>query len=196
MGKNLPDYTNEEIYSDEELAALAKNGDAHAVSALIARLIPVIKNKVFLYKDCWPGHDDLLQEGMLGILSAVKTFDSSREASFKTYASVCIGNRITSAIRGATGKKRIPENQFVSLEDEELPLTEPHLNPEEVVLDNEAVETIQAAFSKLLSPFEHEVLMLYLNGHSYEEIAVQLDSTAKSVDNALQRVRRKLKFLM
>ncbi len=196
MGKNLPDYTNEEMYSDEKLAALARNGDADAISALIARFIPVIKSKVLFYKDGWPGHDDLFQEGMLGLLSAAKTFDPSREASFKTYASVCIGNRITSSIRGATGKKRIPENQFVSLEDEELPLTEPHLNPEEVVLDNEAVETIQAAFSKLLSPFEYKVLMLYLNGHSYEEIAVQLDSTAKSVDNALQRVRRKLKFLM
>ncbi len=196
MGRNSPDYTNEEIYSDEVLAGLAKDGDANAVSVLIARLIPVVKNKVSLYKDCWPGHDDLFQEGMLGLLSATKTFDPSREASFKTYASVCIGNRITSAIRGAAGKKRIPENQFVSLEDEELPLSEPHLNPEEVVLDNEAVETIQAALLKLLSPFEHKVLMLYLNGHSYDEIAVQLDSTAKSVDNALQRVRRKLKFLM
>lgn len=196
MGRYSPDYTDEKIYSDEKLAGLAKSGDADAVSVLIARLIPVVKNKVSLYKDCWPGHDDLFQEGMLGLLSATKTFDPSREASFKTYASVCIVNRITSAIRGAAGKKRIPENQFVSLEDEELPLSEPHLNPEEVVLDNEAVETIQAALSKLLSPFEHKVLMLYLNGHSYEEIAMQLDSTAKSVDNALQRVRRKLKFLM
>lgn len=196
MGKNSPDYTNEEMYSDEELAALAKKDDPRAVSALIARFIPVIKNKVMLYKDGWPGHDDLFQEGVLGLLAAARSFDPSREASFKTYAGVCIANRITSSIRGAAGKKRIPENQFVSLEDEDLSLTEPNMNPEEVVLDNEAVETIQAAFSKLLSPFEYKVLMLYLNGHSYEEIAVQLDSTAKSVDNALQRVRRKLKFLM
>lgn len=196
MGKNLPDYTNEEIYSDEELAALAKSGDTDAISALITRFVPAIKSKVLFYKDIWPGYDDLFQEGMLGLLAAAKNFDPAREASFKTYAFVCITNRINSSIRGAAGKKRIPENQFVSLDDEELPLTEPHLNPEEVVLDNEAVETIQAAFSKLLSPFEYKVLMLYLNGHSYDEIAVQLDSTAKSVDNALQRVRRKLKFLM
>lgn len=194
MIDTLASFSENEL-SDEELVKLAKEGDSEATSALITRMVPVIKNKVSLYKDGWPGHDDLFQEGMLGLISAVKSFDFSKEASFKTYAGICIGNKIASAMRKVSGKKQIPQSQFVSLQDDDLPLPEPRLNPEEMIIEKETAETIKAAFSKLLSPFEHDVLRHYLDGLSYEEISTLLGSNEKAVDNALQRVRRKLKFL-
>lgn len=196
MATEHGDYENPALFSDEELVSLSRAGDADATSALVTRMIPLVRGKASSIHDSEMGFDDLFQEGMVGLLSAIGSFDSLQDASFKTYAGVCITNRIISAVRKFHGKKKIPSGFCVPLENEDFSLPDVSASPEELVLGNEAAEAIHSAFDKLLSGFEKDVLRLYLDGCSYEETALRLGSCAKSVDNALQRIRRKLKFLI
>lgn len=193
-----------EIYSnlgDNELLSLASAGDMAAEEHLAmryTRLVKICSRPFFLVGG---DGEDLIQEGMFGLLSAIREFDSSMNTSFKTYAEICVKRRIYSAIKSASRKKHEPLNDMVSFEDV---LSDEKLSgavsygevyrrtPEEQVLARESADEIIQTYSRCLSKFESKILNLYLSGLSYVEIAEVCGKTEKSVDNAVQRIRRKL----
>ncbi|MCL2249621.1 MAG: sigma-70 family RNA polymerase sigma factor [Oscillospiraceae bacterium] len=145
--------------------------------------------------------EDLFQEGMLGLLSAIRTFDSEKGVKFSTYAELCIRRRIYSAIKSASGSKHTPLNNYISLEslqnDEKSAQGVSFLRtPEEILVAREQVGEIEKLLYGALSRFESGVLVLYLEGMSYKDMAVELDKSEKSIDNAVQRIRRKLSQLL
>ena len=182
---------------DNELILLANSGDRAAEEQLAlryTRLVKICSRPFFLV-----GGDveDLIQEGMLGLLSAIREFDPSMNATFKTYAEICVKRRIYSAIKMALRKKHEPLNEMVSfddvLSDESLSIDSSFRRiPEEQVLAQESADEIIQTYSRCLSKFEVNILELYLNGLSYLEIAEDVGRSEKSVDNAVQRIRRKL----
>ena len=183
--------------SDEALCALVKQGSAEAEDELVSRhsrLVRVCSRPLFL---AGGDSEDLIQEGMVGLLHAVRTYDRDRQALFRTYAEVCIRNRLLSAVRAAGRDKHSPLNHSVSLENPLFdtaagyPFTQGD-NPEDVIIDREDRKERITALNDLLSGFEAEILRLYLSGLSYSEIAQQMGRSAKSVDNAVQRIRRKV----
>ncbi len=186
--------------SDIELQKLAAEGDGRAEEALVERYLPLVGVCARSYKLLGAEKRDLSQEGVFGLISAVRSFDGAKGASFRTYAERCIRNRLLSAIRSASRFKHFPLNDSMSLEqlsEESDPrlsavLEDFHCNPEDVVLARESKEEIEKALSDCLSKYETKVFSLYLDGRSYEQIGGQLGKDVKSVDNALQRIRRKL----
>ena len=142
--------------------------------------------------------EDLIQEGMIGLLSAIREYDAEKGATFKTYAETCINNRIRSAVRSAKRMKNMPLNDGVSLEDvlsdesQSLGANYYERSPEEQVLARETEKEFISAYSRCLSKLEAEILRLYLDGLSYEEMASVSGRDVKAVDNAVQRIRRKL----
>ena len=193
------DYTR---YSDSELRRLAVTGDTGAEEALIeryTRLVRVCARPCFL---AGGDSEDLTQEGMLGLLSAIRSYDEAGGASFRTYAEVCIRNRVLEAVKAASRKKHEPLNNGVSLEyiilSEESRLGPASQQaifrraPEEQVLARESEKEFYSTFSRCLSVFETKVLFHYLEGEPYRRIAEAVGSSEKSVDNAVQRIRRKL----
>ena len=188
------------ILDDLALQSLAVSGDRDAEEALAARylrLVRICARPLFLVGG---DSEDLIQEGNFGLLSAIRRYDPADGASFSTYAERCIRTRLLSAIKSASRLKHFPLNDGISLEQlSEDPGTDilslPELvrhNPEDLILAKESKEELRAASSRCLSKFEIRVLDLYLEGLSYREIAERLCRNAKSVDNAVQRIRRKL----
>lgn len=191
-------YTN---LTDNELLSMADSGDKIAEDQLALRYTRLVKICSRPYFLVGGDGEDLIQEGMLGLLSAIREFDISMNTSFKTYAEVCVKRRIYSAIKGASRKKHEPLNDMVSFEDvlsdESISSAVSYgeayrRSPEEQVLARESVGEIIQTYSRCLSKFEVEILNLYLSGLSYSEIAELCGKTDKSVDNAVQRIRRKL----
>ena len=185
---------------DTMLQSLAFDGDRDAEDALATRylrLVRICARPLFL---AGGDSEDLIQEGTFGLLSAIRNYNPADGASFKTYAEHCIRMRLLSAIKSASRLKHVPLNDGISLEElSEDPgadiSTFPELiryNPEELILAEESREELNAACSRCLSRFEIKVLDLYLEGLSYREIADRLCRDAKSIDNAVQRIRRKL----
>ena len=185
---------------DTVLQKLAAAGDRDAEETLAARYIRLVRicaRPLFL---AGGDSEDLIQEGTFGLLSAIRNYNPADGASFKTYAEHCIRMRLLSAIKSASRLKHVPLNDGISLEElSEDPgadiSTFPELiryNPEELILAEESREELNAACSRCLSRFEIKVLDLYLEGLSYREIADRLCKDAKSIDNAVQRIRRKL----
>lgn len=180
--------------SDEELCALTARGNARGEEELVSRytrLVRVCSRPLFL---AGGDSEDLIQEGMVGLLHAVRSYDPERQASFRTYAEVCIRSRLLSAVRDAGRDKHSPLNHYVSLE---TPLFDTAVstqgdNPEDMLIDREIRNERLSALMDRLSGFEAKILRLYLGGLSYGEIARQIGRTDKSVDNAVQRIRRKL----
>lgn len=193
-----------EIYSnltDNELLSMAESGDEIAEDQLALRYTRLVKICSRPYFLVGGDGEDLIQEGMLGLLSAIREFNISMNTSFKTYAEICVKRRIYSAIKGASRKKHEPLNDMVSFEDvlsdesnsSAVSYGEAYRrSPEEQVLARESVGEIIQTYSRCLSKFEVEILNLYLSGLSYSEIAELCGKTDKSVDNAVQRIRRKL----
>ena len=185
---------------DRKLQKLAAEGDRNAEEALAERylrLVRICARPLFL---AGGDSEDLIQEGTFGLLSAIKNYDPESGSAFKTFAEHCIRMRLLSAIKSASRQKHFPLNDGISLEQLSedpgaglyaLP-QEFWRNPEELVLARESKEELYAAFSRCLSKFEIKVLDLYLEGLSYREIAERLCRSAKSVDNAVQRIRHKL----
>ncbi len=189
-------------FSDNDLLQLVENGDRNAEDQLAlryTRLVKICSRPFFLVGG---DGEDLIQEGMLGLLSAIREFDLSMNTSFKTYAEICVKRRIYSAIKTASRKKHEPLNDMVSFDD--VLSDEGHSNvmssysevfrrtPEEQVLARESADEIFKTYSRCLSIFEAEILRLYLQGLSYSEIAEACGKPEKSVDNAVQRIRCKL----
>lgn len=188
------------VLDDTMLQKLAAAGDRDAEDALAARylrLVRICARPLFL---AGGDSEDLIQEGTFGLLSAIRKYDPSDGASFKTFAEHCIHTRLLSAIKSASRLKHVPLNDGISLEElsedpgadlSVLPELIRH-NPEELILAKESREELNAAFSRCLSRFEIKVLDLYLEGLSYREIADRLCKDTKSIDNAVQRIRHKL----
>ena len=188
---------------DEELVFLARDGDEEALEFLINKYKNFVRAKARTYFLVGADREDIIQEGMIGIYKAIRDYRSDRLASFRAFAELCITRQIITAIKTATRQKHIPLNSYVSLNkpvyDDESERTLMDImvpgvttDPEELLISQEEVADIEGKMDELLSPLEKEVVDLYLEGKAYIEIAEQLDRHVKSVDNALQRVKRKL----
>lgn len=183
--------------SDEVLWAAASRGDTQAEELLIEkynRLVRVCARPYFL---AGGDSEDLIQEGMMGLLSAIRQYDPSRDTAFKTFAENCIRNRLITAIRSASRFKHTPLNDSVSLESHTFDESHTHTSgivrdPEELIIARERFDEINSVLAGSLSQLEKKVLEYYLMGLSYSEIGDNLSKTPKSIDNAVQRIRKKL----
>ncbi len=180
--------------TDEQLCALVAAGDRSAEEALVLRYARLVRASARPFFLAGGDSEDLIQEGMLGLLAAIREFRSGRGARFATYAQVCIRRRIISAVRTAAGGKHAPLNDYVSLEPSLLlaDMESTPGNPEDVVIHQEALRALEQAITSQLTPLEAQVLARYLEGSSYAEIAESVGRSPKSVDNAVQRIRRKV----
>lgn len=176
-------------YSDEFLCQLAAAGDCGAEEELVKRYFRPVRICARPYFLAGGDSEDLIQEAMFGLLKAIREFDSQRDALFSTFAEVCIRNRIRSAVATAARDKHAPLNNSVPIES---PMLGSSSDPEELYISREEDEERLSKLRKHLSPLEQNILTLYLRGLSYGEIAAQVGKTAKSVDNAVQRIRRKV----
>ena len=199
-----PDLAN---LSDEEVVSRCHSGDAFAEEYLLNKYKNFVRSKARSYFLIGADHEDIVQEGMIGLYKAIRDFKPDKLASFRAFAELCITRQILTAIKTATRQKHIPLNSYVSLNkplyDEESDRTLLDViiegraaNPEELIISQEDLSHIQGRINEVLSGLEQEVLQAYLDGKSYQEIAENLGRHVKSIDNALQRVKRKLeKFL-
>ncbi len=178
--------------TDERLVSLAANGDDEAMSVLVARVTPIAAAKASGFCNMRVSDEDLVQEGMLGFLEAVRSFDSGKGVPFKAYAAACINNRIISAVRRSLNSKNAALSKAEAL-DETGNSGSSDNDPAEMLSDAEAVKHIFSVLDEELSDFEKEVIKRRLSEKSYSAIASELGCSEKAVDNALNRVRRKLK---
>ena len=192
-----------ERLTDEEIVDLAKHGDVEGLEYLINKYKNFVRAKARTYFLIGADREDIIQEGMIGLYKAIRDYRVDRQASFRAFAEVCVTRQIITAIKTATRRKHIPLNSYVSLNkpvfDEESERTLAEVvttgkasNPEDLFINQENLMDIESTMHRILSPLEQRVVNLYLEGKSYVEIADQLDRHVKSVDNALQRVKRKL----
>ncbi|MCR5808336.1 MAG: RNA polymerase sporulation sigma factor SigH [Clostridiales bacterium] len=195
-----PEYA---ALTDEELVAHAKAADSAAMDELYHRYKNIVRGKARPYFLVGADRDDLIQEGMIGFFKAVRDFDSGKKAPFRPFAEICIVRQILTAIKQATRFKHAPLNKYESLynpaydEDSEKQLMDvigvsSALNPEELYIKQEFSRSVEEAVKSSLTDYEHSVLDRFLDGMSYSEIASSLGRSVKSIDNALQRIRRKL----
>lgn len=188
---------------DEEMVSAAQKGDAQAEEYLLDKYKPLVKAKSRAYFLIGADNEDIIQEGMIGLYKAIRDYDSARNASFRSFAELCVNRQMITAIKAATRQKHQPLNSYISLnkpifedESEETYLDMLQegelLNPEALLIGQENKNFLENQMVKNLSRFESRVLLLYLQGRSYFEIASLLDKPEKSIDNALQRVKKKL----
>ena len=194
-----------EELTDEELIALFRDGDQEAMEKLLNKYKEMVLGKARSMYILGGDSDDLIQEGMLGLFKAVRDYDCGRDASFRTFAQLCVTRQLYTAVKASSRKKHLPLNTAISLsrpvredgeEDEEfLDCLEADAssNPEVYLIGQEEMERLEEKIEKELSPFEKQVLELHLTGMGYVEIAHVLNRDEKSTDNALQRIRTKLK---
>ena len=189
--------------SDEELVEQVHLGNTNALDYLITKYRLFVKVKARSYFLIGADKEDIIQEGMIGLYKAIRDFKGDKLASFRAFAELCITRQIITAIKTATRQKHIPLNSYVSLdkpiydEDSERtlmdvitsPLTD---NPEHLMINREEYSRLEGQMSEVLSELEQQVLVLYLEGRSYNEISSLLNRSTKSIDNALQRIKRKL----
>lgn len=194
------------ILTDEQLVKMAQEGSETAEEILIEKYKSLVKNKAKTYYIAGADNEDVVQEGMIGIFKAIRSYDANKEAAFKTYADTCINNQILSAIKKANRRKHQPLNESIPLTIERVDSewgetnTEEagfvkgtmESNPEAVALLREIAEVLQAQNSGLFSNFERQVWAERLKGYAYTEIAAHLGKSPKSIDNAMQRIRKKV----
>lgn len=191
---------------DEEAVMLAQQGDGQALAYLLNKYKNFVRSKARSYFLIGADHEDIVQEGMIGLYKAIRDFQPARLASFRSFAELCVKRQIITAIKAATRQKHVPLNSYVSLNkplyDEEsdrtlLDVIEGRVtNPEDLYISQEDLAHIQAQMDDLLSDLERQVMDAFMDGKSYQEIADLLGRHVKSIDNALQRVKRKLvKFM-
>ena len=189
--------------SDEELVEQVHLGNTNALDYLITKYRLFVKVKARSYFLIGADKEDIIQEGMIGLYKAIRDFKGDKLASFRAFAELCITRQIITAIKTATRQKHIPLNSYVSLdkpiydEDSERTLmdviTSPLSdNPEHLMINREEYSRLEGQMSEVLSGLEQQVLVLYLEGRSYNEISSLLNRSTKSIDNALQRIKRKL----
>lgn len=192
-----------DIMLDEDIVQLALDGDSYALEYLLNKYKNFVRIKARSYFLIGADREDIIQEGMIGLYKAIRDFQPSKLSSFRAFAELCITRQIITAIKTATRQKHIPLNSYVSLNkpiyDEESDRTLMDVisgvkvtDPEEVIIRQEEFADIECIIEELLSDLEWEVLTSYLEGKTYQEIAIELDRHVKSIDNALQRVKRKV----
>ena len=187
--------------ADEELIVMLRDGDETVMDYLLEKYKKLVKVKAKSMYLLGGDRDDLIQEGMIGLYKAIREYDNERDANFSTFASLVITRQLYAVIRTSTRKKHSPLNDAISLSDgdeisaDQMPiaLINDAFNPESLYIDKENEEFIEDTIENVLSPFEREVLDLHLTGMKYTEIARVLGKDEKSTDNALQRIRNKLK---
>ena len=184
-----------------DLARKAAGGDPAAEEALVSGYTRLVRACARPYFLAGGDSEDLIQEGMLGLLSAIRAFDPAKGVKFSTYAEFCVRRRIYSAIRSASGNKHTPLNSYISLESQQLDESSTQSayflrDPEDFVIARERAGEVETLLYGALSRFESGVLELYLEGMSYKDMAVRLEKSDKSVDNAVQRIRKKLSQIL
>jgi RNA polymerase sporulation-specific sigma factor len=192
--------------TDEELVARFQEGHQDAVNLLLERYRNFARMKARSYFLAGADKDDIVQEGMIGLYKAIRDFSFERETSFRAFAEVCITRQIITAVKTATRQKHVPLNTYVSLtkpiageEDPDWALQDvleaPQVtDPADLVISHDELRSIKLAFAEILSDFEAEVLHMYVEGKSYQEIGAHLGRHVKSIDNALQRIKRKVEL--
>ncbi len=194
--------------SDEDLVARSKSGDSRAVDFLMERYKNLVRKKARALFLIGGDHDDLIQEGMIGLYKAICDYSAHKQVTFFHFAEICITRQLYNAVKASRRKKNTPLNSYISLytplnddsAESELSATladtlppKESLNPESIILDKESTQLFEEEIEKRLSTFERLVLELFLEGEDYREIACTLNKSPKSIDNALQRIRTKLK---
>ncbi|NLC63288.1 MAG: RNA polymerase sporulation sigma factor SigH [Thermoanaerobacterales bacterium] len=203
VGLPKEEYTCYDDMMDEEVVCEAVNGDPEALDFLINKYKNFVKSKARSYFLIGADREDIIQEGMIGLYKAIRDFNPDKLSSFRAFAELCITRQIITAIKTATRQKHIPLNSYISLnkpiydEDSDRTLLDiltgaKISDPEELIISREEFEDIEGKMGEILSKLEWQVLMSYLGGKSYQEIAKDLKRHVKSIDNALQRVKRKL----
>ncbi|WP_312643335.1 sigma-70 family RNA polymerase sigma factor [Hydrogenoanaerobacterium sp.] len=186
--------------TDDELVSKAKTSEPDAFATLIVRYEPIARTLVKGYNIAGLESDDLTQEALTGLIKAVRSFDCNCNVPFRAFALLCMKRQVQTAIKAGLAGKQQPLRDYIPFDDSpELSVYTPgdHRteSPESIVIMEEEAKTREKQMKSLLSAFEQEALNLYLSGHSYEEMSTRMKSTVKSVDNALQRVRRKLRSM-
>ena len=191
-----------ETMNDEGLIELIKSGDNHALNYLIDKYKEIVNMKVSKYFMIGAEREDIVQEGLIGLYKAIKDFDNEKQNSFKTFANLCIERQLITAIKTSNRQKHMPLNSYLSLnisayEDDsdseliEVFETNTVEDPLDTITKKEYLKSVETAIDKNLSKFEKKVLERYLLGESYVSIATKLDAPVKSIDNAIQRIRKK-----
>lgn len=198
-----PDYSK---LSDEDIIVFCQQGEDSAIDYLLEKYKHLVRKKARTLFLIGGENDDLIQEGMIALYKAIRKYDSERESSFIAFASLCIERHLYNVIKLANRQKNSPLNSYISLyspmgtdENESSRETladtlQPAelINPEDIVIDKENVTDWETAFREKLSIFEQQVVDLYIDGNNYQQIAETLGKSAKSIDNALQRIKKKL----
>ena len=198
------DRRDYDTMQDEKIVAIAqREGDGEALEYLLNKYKNFVRAKARSYFLIGADHEDIVQEGMIGLYKAIRDYRIDRSASFHAFAELCVTRQIITAIKTATRQKHIPLNSYVSLnrpiyeEDPDRTLLdviteEVPSNPESMLIDREDLSLIEGRIGEMLSDLEKEVLIRYIEGKSYQEISEEMNRHVKSIDNALQRIKRKL----
>lgn len=197
---NLINYTND---SDEDLVKKVNAGDNEALEYLLNKYKEIVNMKVSRYFIVGAEKEDIIQEGLIGLYKAIKNFDAEKQNSFKSFANLCVERQLITAIKSSNRQKHMPLNSYLSLNmnayddtDDDTSIYEVFdanviEDPLDTITKKEYYENVESIIEKALSPFERQVLNELVKGHSYTTIAKKLDSPVKSVDNAIQRIRKK-----
>ena len=199
------DLVNGRVYgkmSDEEIVRLANGGDLLALEHLIYKYKDLVKVKAKVYYIVGADRDDIIQEGMIGLYKAIRDFRDEKTSSFRNFADICITRQMITAIKTATRQKHLPLNGYVSLNKPiysdgtstmaETVTSDGATDPMELFIGKEELDATEEKINSMLSSLERQVLTYYVEGRSYEEIALDLNRRVKSIDNALQRIKRKV----
>lgn len=196
------------LYNDQELVELIRNGHDFALDYLMNKYKALVERKSNSYFLIGASKDDIIQEGMIGLFKAIRDYNPNREASFYSFADLCVTRQMISAVKASTRQKHMPLNSYVSLNkaifEEDNDRTDLHeimpsnkiVDPEEVFIGEENRSIIENELSKRLSKMENEILKLYVQGINYIEIAEITNRPVKSIDNALQRIKKKVEQIL
>ena len=188
----MKDYTQ---FTDEELIDMLRQGEPDVMDYIIDKYKSMVRKKVRVLYLVGGDQDDLIQEGMIGLFKAVRDYRKEKDASFRTFAQLCVDRQLYHAIQSSNRQKHQPLNSYVSINSEEWEEEVYNIfqqSPENIVIAQENAAHLEKKIRKQLSSFENQVLMMYLDGDNYLQIAEKLGKTPKSIDNALQRIRGKV----
>ncbi len=200
MESNLNNKINYEELTDENVVELAQNGDKHAAEYIVGKYKDLVEIRSTPYFMAGGERDDLVQEGLIGLYKAIKSYTSGKRANFKTFAEICVVRQMISAVKTSTRKKNSPLNYYISIHvpEDEMDTISGKLidikndDPENMLIEQESAQGMQNKINSVLSDFESEVLGYYLSGISYKDIAKQIGKSCKAVDNALCRIKKKI----
>jgi len=197
---NVSNYTND---SDEDLIKKVKSGDNEALNFLLDKYKEIVNMKVSRYFIVGAEKEDIMQEGLIGLYKAIQNYDGEKQNSFKSFANLCVERQLITAIKSSNRQKHMPLNSYLSLnmsayddDDDDTSIYDVFdanviEDPLDTITKKEYYENVEDVIEKSLSPFERQVLTELVNGNSYTVIAEKLDSPVKSIDNAIQRIRKK-----